>query len=163
MSSSSSAEAKKARRAQKKIELVRRINDMMPVPDVCALDLVLSLKSRMLVARVSASPLSGDHHSMIRRLLGDLVTTTAVQEHLAVLFEKSDAILAMVESAREALVRMTADWKASKAPAGADLDAVDDCVDIFYDMLRQTKLSEYKTVLQLVEKELARPRVSQGA
>ncbi len=152
------AAARKVKSDEKKIELVRRINDMMPVPDASALDIVLSLKTRLLAARTASSPLNEANKAMIRQLIADMVVTVASMGHLAKLFEASEDIRDVVAAAHPAMVGAARRWKASLAPGKTDLDVLDDTVDLFYNMIRQTKLSEYKTVLELVEKELARPQ-----
>ncbi len=157
------AAARKVRSEEKKVELIRRINDMMPVPDLSALDIVLSLKTRLLAARTANLPLSDETKAMIRQLIADLVTTVASMGHLAKLFEASEDIRDVVAAAHPALVGVARRWKASLAPGQTDLDVLDNTVDLFYNMLRQTKLSEYKTVLELVEKELTRPQDAAAA
>lgn len=139
----------------KRLTLVRRLNEMLPVPDTASLQLVLSLRSRLLAVRES-DMLPADRRSLIRRLIADLVTAVAVVRHLAVLFENTGAILTEAQNAQDALACTARRWKNDEPPLTSDLDTLESFSDLFYNIIRETKLSEYKTVLRLVEKELSR-------
>lgn len=139
----------------KRFTLIRRLNEMLPVPEAASLQLVLSLRSRLLAVRHSdLTP--ADRRALLRRLIADLVTAVAVVRHLSALFENTDEILRTAQNAQETLVRTAQRWKKEALPLPRDLDTLETFSDLFYNMVRETKLSEYKAVLHLVEKELSR-------
>ena len=157
MSDRTAAQEKNRRKAEeKKQALRRRIAEMLPIPEAGCLDILLSLKTRLLAARVAASPLGREDADMIRRLIADMVTVTASLDHLAVLFEKTDEIRAPAHDAPEALMNAAACWKAGRKIGNEDLDVLDAAADLLYDVLKETKVSEYKAVLKIVGRELAR-------
>lgn len=142
-------------RSHRRFDLVRRLNDMLPVPEASSLQLVLSLRTRLLAVRCnSLSP--SESRATVRRLVADLVVALAVFKHLAPLFEKTETLLDSAQNAQTALARTAQRWKNRENPLSEDLETLETFADLFYEVVRQTKLSEYKTVLQLVEKELAR-------
>lgn len=157
MSDRSAAQEKNRRKTEeKKQALRRRIAEMLPIPEEGCLDILLSLKTRLLAARVAAAPLSSEDSEMIRRLIADMVTVTASLDHLAVLFEKTDDIRALAHDATQALTRAAASWKAGQRIRIEDLDVLEATADLLYDVLKETKVSEYKAVLTIVGRELAR-------
>lgn len=146
--------ANRQERRIKKEGLKRRLTEMLTVPNEGCLDILLSLRTRLLSARTMKTPLSKEDSELIRRLVADMVTVTACLEHLAELFTDSREIESMAGDATMALMRVTKDWMRKNKPAPADLSILEDTAELMYDVLKETKISEYKAVLALVEKEL---------
>ena len=145
------AEARKVKAEAGKAALRRRLAEMLTVPNEGCLDILLSYKTRLLATRVAPAPYDEAASQMIRQLIADLATAVASLKHLAVLFDEGKAI---TETADEATAALYNAAKACSRISDADLDVLERTVDLLGDVLKETRISEYKAVLKLVEKEL---------
>ena len=148
------AEARKVKAEAGKAALRRRLAEMLTVPNEGCLDILLSYKTRLLATRVAPAPYDEAASQMIRQLIADLATAVASLKHLAVLFDEGKAITETADEATAALYNAAQAWKAGSRISDADLDVLERTVDLLGDVLKETRISEYKAVLKLVEKEL---------
>ncbi len=126
---------------------MRRFNAALPVPDEMRFLLTLSLRSRLLAARLARQPLSQADAELVRHLIGDLVMTAAVMELLLGLFEESPEAKATVAEAKAALGRAAGRWRERRAPDPEDIGRLEALADLSHDALAEVKLAEYEAAL----------------
>ena len=140
---------------EKQGTLIRKINNMMPVPEVTRTAIALSLLVRVSALELAPCRLDAAMHDMVRHLIGDLSTMSATVEELAGIFEAEVDIRRQCEATVEALQRTAACWKLRLKPAASDLACFKKTIDLLDEMLRQTQLGEYKAALARVAARLS--------
>lgn len=140
---------------EKQDALIRKLNDMGPVPDDLRQGLALSLLVRVAALKVAPAALDDLLAEMTRRLIGDLSTLAATLEELAPLFEDEARIRREAARVIEALQRSAACWKQKLKPAASDLSAFKGAINLEDEMLREVQLGEYRAALRRVAARLA--------
>lgn len=144
------------RTADARARLVRRLNASLPVPDEMRFLLTLSLRSRLLSARLAHQPLSDADADLLRHLIRDLVMTAAVTELLLGLFEENPGAKATVSEAKAALGRAAGRWRERRAPDPEDIGRLEALADLSHDALGEVKLGEYEAALARAGERLGR-------
>lgn len=128
--------------------LVRKINDMMPVPDSFATDLVLNLSLRIAELRRAPMPYAEENRQKLRQLVADLTMTVAIVQKLALLFVDSKPLSEGINAALNALQRLADCYKESKSVDPADLELLANFLPLYRDMMKQTRMDEYKKAIE---------------
>lgn len=144
------------RTADARARLVRRLNASLPVPDEMRFLLTLSLRSRLLSARLAHQPLSDADADLLRHLIRDLVMTAAVTELLLGLFEENPGAKATASEAKVALARAARLWKERRSSDPADIRRLEALADLSHDALGEVKLGEYEAALARAGERLGR-------
>ena len=140
---------------EKQGALIRKLNDMGPVPEDARQGLALSLLVRVAALEVAPARLDELLTDMTRHLIGDLSTLAATLEELAPLFEDEARIRREAATVVESLQRTAACWKQGFKPAESDLAAFREAINLEDEMLREVQLGEYRSALKRVAARLA--------